>query len=66
MSSAVPRIRRASNVPRPPQPIRPTFSLSLAPNTLLADTAVHAATPAPAEFFKKSRLSMNVPLEPEF
>src|ERR1039457_2270611 len=59
MSSAVPRIKRASNVPRPPHPIRPTLSRSLAPNTLLADTAVHAATPAPAVLFKKSRLSMS-------
>ena len=58
MSSGVPRISRASNVPRPPHPISPTFSLSLAPKTLLADTAVHAVTPAPTDFLKKSRLSI--------
>src|ERR1035441_6097388 len=58
MSSGVPRINRASNVPRPPHPINPTRSLSLAPKTRLADVAVHAAIPAFIDFFTKSRRSM--------
>src|ERR1035438_3425112 len=58
MSSGVPRINRASKVPRPPHPINPTRSLSLAPKTRLADAAVHAAIPAFIDFFTKSRRSM--------
>src|ERR1017187_8526041 len=58
MSSGVPRIKRASNVPRPPHPINPTRSLSLAPKTRPADAAVHAAIPAFIDFFTKSRRSM--------
>ena len=55
MSSGVPRINRASNVPRPPHPINPTRSLSFAPKTRSADTAVQAAIPALTEFFTNSR-----------
>src|ERR1039457_4875047 len=61
MSSGVPRIKRASNVPRPPHPINPTRSLSLAPKTRPADAAVHAAIPAFIDFFTKSRRSMAGP-----
>src|SRR6516162_3838798 len=61
MSSGVPRINRASNVPRPPHPINPTRSLSFAPKTRSADTAVQAAIPALTEFFTNSRRFIGVP-----
>src|ERR1039458_9339467 len=58
MSSGVPRIKRASNVPRPPHPVMNVASLSLAPKTRPADAAVHAAIPAFIDFFTKSRRSI--------
>ena len=60
MSSGVPRMSRASSVPRLPHPISPTRSLSFAPRTRPADTAVQTAMPAPADRPRNSRRFMSV------
>jgi hypothetical protein len=41
------RISLASNIPRPPQPIRPIRARSLAPKTRLRDAAVNTMAAAP-------------------